>query len=374
MQLQLQNFSALVTGAAAAVQGAARQLVDLSVGSTLRAMLEASASMALWLQWLILQMLQMTRAATSVGSDLDSWMADFTVSRLPAVAAAGTVTFSRFVAVAPALVPAGTNVLTADGTQTFQVIAASTVAGYSAAQNGYVLVAGQVSIDVPVAAVVAGGLGNVQAGVVTQIAAALPGVDTVTNGLPFQGGLDAESDAAFRARFQTYLASRSRATPTAVGYAVASVQQGLQYTIEENALPSGGTQLGSFVVTVDDGTGNPPNALLTSVAAAIEPMRPIGTTFAVQPPVVSWATISMTVTVTGDAVHAVVAAAVVGAITGYVDALPIGTPLPWSRLTQQAYQASALIGNVGAVLLNGGTADLVPPASGVVKAAGVTVN
>jgi hypothetical protein len=50
MQLPLQNFSTLVSNAAAAVQGAAAQLLDLSVGSALRAVLEASASVSLWLQ------------------------------------------------------------------------------------------------------------------------------------------------------------------------------------------------------------------------------------------------------------------------------------------------------------------------------------
>ena len=67
MQLQLQTFTSLVSSAAAAVQGAASQLVDLTVGSVLRAVLEANASLALWLQWLILQVLRTTRAATSQG-------------------------------------------------------------------------------------------------------------------------------------------------------------------------------------------------------------------------------------------------------------------------------------------------------------------
>jgi uncharacterized phage protein gp47/JayE len=241
------------------------------------------------------------------------------------------------------------------------------------AQDGFVLAVGQQSLDVPVSAVVAGSLGNVQAGAIAQIAAALPGVDTVTNALPFQGGLDSESDASFRQRFQTYLASRSRATTVAVGYAIASVQQGLQYTIQENLLPNGNPLMGSFVVTIDDGSGNPPSALLTAAAAAVDLMRPVGTSFAVQPPVVTWATISMTV-VAADGAHAAAAASAVAAVTAYVNQLPIGASLAWSRLTQLAYQASAAITNVGSVLLNGGTADLIPSASGVVKTAAVTAN
>jgi hypothetical protein len=46
MQLALQNFSTLVQNMAAAVQSSAAQLIDLTIGSTLRAVLEANASLA----------------------------------------------------------------------------------------------------------------------------------------------------------------------------------------------------------------------------------------------------------------------------------------------------------------------------------------
>src|ERR1700755_177634 len=114
MQLSLQNFSTLVQNMAAAVQASANQMLDLTVGSTLRAVLEANASLGLWMQWLILLVLRTTRAATSSGADLDSWMADMTLARLSAVAATGIVTFSRFTPSFSALVPAGSLVRTAD--------------------------------------------------------------------------------------------------------------------------------------------------------------------------------------------------------------------------------------------------------------------
>src|ERR1700712_3038292 len=96
MQLPLRDFNSLVSAAAAAVQGSARVLLDLSVGSVLRAVLEANAGIALWMQWLVLLVLQATRASTSSGPDLDSWMADFSLARLPAVPAVGQVTLARF--------------------------------------------------------------------------------------------------------------------------------------------------------------------------------------------------------------------------------------------------------------------------------------
>ena len=53
MQLSLRTFDTLVQSMAAAVQASAAQLLDLTVGSTLRAVLEANASIGLWMQWLI---------------------------------------------------------------------------------------------------------------------------------------------------------------------------------------------------------------------------------------------------------------------------------------------------------------------------------
>src|SRR5262245_52314800 len=135
MQLSLRTFSTLVQSMAAAVQASAAQLLDLTAGSTLRAVLEANASIALWMQWLTLQVLRTTRAATSAGPDLDTWMADLTLTRLPAVPATGTVTFSRFAPTMPALIPAGALIRTADGTQTFAVAVDTLESTWSAASN-----------------------------------------------------------------------------------------------------------------------------------------------------------------------------------------------------------------------------------------------
>ena len=373
MQLNLRTFDAIVTSAAAAVQGAASQVLDLTAGSVLRAVLEANAGLGLWLQWLILQVLQTTRAATSNGPDLDTWVADFGLSRLAPVVAEGSVTFARFAPVAAALVPVGTVVRTADGSQSFAVAADPTNAAFAAAQNGYLLTAGTASVTVPVAASAAGSAGNVQAGTISLIAAAIPGVDTVNNAAAMAGGMDGENDAALRARFAAFLDSRARATTTAIGYAVSSVQQGLQYTIQENATQSGAAQPGCFVVTVDDGSGTPPAALLAAVGTAIEAVRPLGSLWTVVPPSVTKANVSMTITTAAGAAHASIAASVAAAVTGFVNALPVGAPLPWSRLAQVAYDASASVTNVTNVLLNGAAADLAPGAGGVVKAGGVLV-
>src|ERR1700722_20125094 len=107
MNLSLKGFTQLVEDMSAALQSSATTLVDVSIGSVLRAIFEANASVVLWLQWLILRVLQTTRASTSTGTDLDSWMADFGLNRLPAIPATGIVTFSRFAPNLAATIPAG---------------------------------------------------------------------------------------------------------------------------------------------------------------------------------------------------------------------------------------------------------------------------
>lgn len=374
MQLPLLTFSTLVENMAAAVQSAATQLLDLTVGSTLRAVLEANASIALWIQWMLLQVLQTTRAATSTGPDLDSWMADMSLTRLPATAATGVVTFSRYTPILAALIPNGASVRTADGTQTFSVTMDTTNIAWSTAQSGYVVAAGAASLDVPVSAQIAGSNGNVQAGAVVQVVTAIPGIDTVNNASAFLNGLDAESDGAFRTRFQNYMASRSRATLNAVANAIASVQQGLQYTIQENVEPGGTPQLGNFVITIDDGSGTPATSLITAVSTAVDQVRPIGSTFSVQPPTVMTAAISMTITTNNNAAVASVIAAVGAAIQSYVNTLAVGAPLYMTRLSQVAYAASSAVANVSQLTLNGGTADLSPGTAGVIKSGTISVN
>lgn len=373
MQLSLQNFTAMVEQMAAAVQGAATQTLDLAVGSVLRAVLEANASLGLWLQWLIVETLQATRLATSSGPDCDSFGADFGFTRLPATPASGFVSFGRFAPVLSAFVPVGAVAMTSDGSQSFAVTADATNPAYSASLGGYALAAGIAAIDLPVTASVAGAAGNVLAGAIGLLASAIPGIDTVSNAAPLTGGLDAESDTAFKARFGNYLASLSRATVGAIEEAVAGVQQGLSVSISENIDQTGAASPGNFIVTVDNGTGAPPASLLATVQQAVDAVRPVGTRFAVQGPVVTTANVSLTLTLVQNAISQTVIGAVTNAIGAYIASLPVGAPLPHSKLVQIAYDASSAVVNVTDTLLNGSAADLVPPLFGVVRAGTISV-
>lgn len=374
MKLSLQNFSSLVQGMAAAAQSASRTSLDLTVGSAFRAILEANASIGLWMQWLILQVLQMTRAASSTGEDLDSWMADFSLHRLAPTVATGTARFSRLTPTLAAFVPQGAEVRTSDSAQRFLVTPDPANTYWNAQQDGYVIPAGTAWADLPVAAQLAGTAGNVQAGTVTMLATALPGIDSVTNLVPFMNGMDPESDFALRARFQAYLSSRSRATRTAVGYAVTSLQQNLTYAIEENIDVSGNARLGNFVVTIDDGSGSPSQQLLSAAYMAIDAVRPLATTFSVRSPAITRVTVSLALGLANGVDRNAAIAKLVSSVTGFINALPIGAPLPITRIAQLAYDVDSGVMKVSRILLNGSTEDIVPPAAGIVKSAEIVVN
>jgi uncharacterized phage protein gp47/JayE len=373
MALSTQDFPTIVRNSVTAIQGAARGLVDLTTGSILRSVVEANATVVLWLQGLILQLLATTRAATSNLSDLDTFMLDFGVTRLGAVTASGQVTFSRFTAAAQAVVPVGATVLTADGTQSYTVALDTLNAAYSAGLGGYVLGAGTASISVPVTAVAAGSAANAVIGQVSLINQPISGVDTVTNAAAFINGVDPESDTALRTRFVAYIASLSKATKTAVGNAITSLKQGITYSLTENLTYGGVAQMGYFYVVVDDGTGTPPGSLLSTVSNAIDAVRPVTSTFGVFAPVVVTANVAMTITTAADYDHTATAALVATAIRNYINALTLGQALTFSRLTQISYDASAGITNVTGVTLNGGAADLAATAQQVVKAGTVGI-
>lgn len=351
MQLQLQDFPTLVRNQAAAVASSCRTLMDVSVGSVLRAVLEANASVALWMQWLIMEVLSTTRAATSRGVDLDSWVQDFGLSRLGAVPATGAARFSRATAGFAAVVPLGALIRTgvAADAQAFVVTANPASAGWNGA--GYAVDANSIDISVPIRAVKTGRAGNVQAGVLRLLSTAIPGIDAVINDFPASGGLDAETDAALRVRFGGFLDSRTRATVQAIEFAIQSVQQGLQFVIAERVDTVGAVRPGYFTVVIDDGSGVPSDALIGRVGAAVEAFRPVGGSYAViRPRLVQ---VDVLLRVVGPT------AAVQSAISSFIAQRGIGEGLVISRIVQVAHDASPDVVRVSEVSINGSMSDLV---------------
>lgn len=369
MALNTKTFTVLVQDQVAAIQGAARTLVDLTVGSILRALTESVALVVLWIQSLILQLLAATRAATASGSDLDTWMADYGLTRLPALAATGSVTFSRFTPTLQAVVPIGAIAQTGDGTQQFKVQLDTTNTAYSASQGGYVLAAGTASVTVPVTASVAGSGANVSVGQINTIAQAMPGVDTVSNASAFTNGADAETDAAFRARFALYISGLREGIKSSVQSAIANLQAGVQYTLVENQTLAGLTQYGYFYVVINPYT----TTLQQQVYGAVDAVRPLGSTFGVFSATQVTVNVGMTVTAKSGYTHSQVAAAVTTAVQNFIAGLGLGVPLYWSQLYAVAYSVAG-VQEVTGLTANSGTADISATAQQVLVCGTVTVS
>lgn len=372
MALQTYTFNQIVSGIATATQAAASSLLDFGIGSILRALAQAVAGQLLWLQAIVLQVLTLTRASTSVGTDLDSWCADFGFTRLPARAATGQVTFSRFTATQQAVVPVGATVQTADGSQTFSVTVDTTNSAYNAGLGGYVILANTASVNVPVQAAAGGSGGNVQAGTITVITSSISGVDTVTNAAAFLNGEDAEPDADFRSRFVLFLASLSKATKTAIGSAILGVQQGLNYTITENENYNGTANQGYFYVVVDGGDGQASEDLLNNVNAAIDAVRPFTSNFGVFAPAIVEADVEMTVTSAPGYNQPTVVGNVGVVLTNFLNSLRLGVSVPYTQIASVAYGVPG-VQNVTDVEINGGTADLAANQKERIVAGAITI-
>jgi len=368
------SFTQLVTDFATSVQARSTALADFTVGSVLRALSETAASVVVWLEGLILLLLATTRAATSNGPDLDTWMADFDFYRLNAAFAGGLVSFARFTPTMQAVVPINALVQTTDGSLRYVVVIDTTNSAYSAPLGGYVIPAGTASLNVPVTALVAGAAGNAVANSITVLAQAVQYIDTVTNPSAFTSGADAETDPAFRTRFVAYIASLSRATKAAILSAVLSLKVGASASLVENADYNGTYHPGFFYAVADDGSGTPGSTFLASAANAIDAVRPFTVGFAVFSPVVVTANVAMAAAIAAGYDPVATKSLIQTNVLAYIASLTLGQTLTYTRLAQVAYDASPGVTNITGLTLNGGTADIAATAKQRVLGGTVTVS
>jgi uncharacterized phage protein gp47/JayE len=350
--LPTRSFSAIVQSIAAGVQGRASSLLNFAIGSTLRAVAEGFAAVALWLQTLILQLLLTTRAATSTGADLDTFVGDFGVTRLGAQAASGQVTYSRLSAsTSTPFIPVGATINTADGTQTFAVSIDPANAAYSASLGGYTMPSMTTALTVPVVASVAGSGGNIAANSLTTSTTPITGIDLVTNSAGFTNGADAESDPALRVRFQAFILGLARGDHYVLAYAIKSLAVNVEYSLVENYTYGGVYQPGFYYVVCDDGSGTPSAAFVNSVSAAVQSVRPLTAQAAVFATVPVSANVSMTLTTGAGYAHADVVALVAASIGSGLASLTQGAGLQYGELYNWAFSVAGVTG-VNSVLLN----------------------
>lgn len=175
---------------------AAEPNLDTSIGTPIRKILDVVAEVAAESATDKHLLTYQYDIDSKVGGDLDDFVALFGFSRIRAQRAQGTVTFSR---------PDGANasnqaVVIPPGAQ---VVALTNPIVYVATSVSAVLDPGVLTVDVPVIAVTAGPQGNVGAGLLSTLAASIPGITAANNSQPMTGGTAQESDEQLRARFRT---------------------------------------------------------------------------------------------------------------------------------------------------------------------------
>lgn len=374
MPLAIKTYEQFVQDEVAAIQAALPGFFRFPVGSIVRAIVDAHAGTALWEESLVQFVLARTRLSTSTGQDADTFVEDFGLKRLPAVASSGNVTFSSYTPTQQRIIPVtGTTVTTQDGKVSYGLVVDTANPNYNAGLNAYVMAPNVASITVPVKALVAGVIGNVTANTITVINSPIPGVDIVTNPQPFTNGKEKQTDNQLRAYFVQYINSRSEATKAALAFAIQSLGENVKFSLTENVnYSTGDPELGTFYAVVDDGSGAPPSPFLQQVEAAMELVR--GFTIISQGayapneiPVSVSATITIPVAYSSSSpdANSALQADIITALETYIDLVPFGETIYYARLIQIIYNVIAADAptyiadtNVSNVLLNGLTADL----------------
>ncbi|MCE5387795.1 MAG: baseplate J/gp47 family protein [Acidithiobacillus sp.] len=343
---------------------------QLDPGDPLLAIFQSFSSQAVFLENIAVQLAALTRAQTSTGANLDTWMAQFNFTRLPAVAATGPVVLSvNSPHASDVNIPLTTIIQTVGGAIQYQLVADNTQPAYVSGTQTYVLPAGATSITATAQATVAGSAYNVQANQLIQFAVQPPGIDNVTNPNAILNGVNAETDNAFRARFILYLQGLRQATLPAVEAAVESVQSDLQYVIVPNQQLNGQTQYGYFYVTIWPYTSE----LQAAVYAAVSQVIALGVQFNVYSSEEITVNISVTIETAAGYTPSVVASAVQTALEDYVAGLQLGETLYWSYLYDVIYGVPGVL-NALNLLLNGGTSDVVATAQQIIQPDVITVN
>jgi Baseplate J-like protein len=375
--LPTQSFATIVQNTIAGIQGRSSALINFSIGSVLRAIVEGFAGLFLWFQSLVLQLLMAMRLSTSQGLDVDTFTADFMPviggsqtavlpggsPRLGAQASTGMVTFSRFTAgPSSRFIPVGpvggglttntdTFLKTSDGTQQFVVTPNPANPNYSATLGGYTLASSVASITVSVQDTTPGSAGNVAPGAISVITSALTGIDTVVNIAAFTNGTDQESDGALKSRFAAYILGLSRGDLFGTTAAIEGAEPDIQFKVVENYSLTGAWTPQSYLIIADDGSGNPSPTFLTAVTNAANSVRPLGVQCVVSGPTIIAAIPAMQIVSATGYAHAAVVAAVAAAVASGISSLGLGVDLPYTQVAAMAYAVPGVL-KVTALTLN----------------------
>lgn len=321
--------------------------INLQSGSPIVATADAVAGNAIFLQYQAQQTTFFARLQTCTGPDVDSFCMQFDFPRDGAQFASGQVTLSiPQNAVTQLTIPIGSIIQTQGANIQYQLVADTNLGSYSPSLQAYVLPSGQSSILASVQALVAGSASNVQVSQLTTFGSSSYGFTTVTNLAPIVNGADQESDDAYKARFELYIQSLSKATLYAILAACETTFPDFTYTVLNNTTPSGVHTPGWFTVIANNPGETVTSPQLAVLTVAVQAVRAFTIEASVIAAIPVTPQIQLNIAVVPNTVVSDVQTAVQTAIIGYVNNLATGQKLYLSDLVDVAINTSSLITSV----------------------------
>lgn len=205
---------------------------------------------------------------TATGTQLDLHGAQRGILRKPATKATGVVSFSRYLPLSFDLViPQGTICATSG----------EPVVEYETVEE-VVLVSGELTVEAPVQAVVAGASGNAAAGYVTTLISVPTGINYASNESAITGGADQESDEEYRKRVLEGYALSANGTNADYYKQIALQQEGVTMV---QAVPRA-SGAGTVTVYLWGENAAPSSGVITAVKEVLDRQREVGVTVKVQ--------------------------------------------------------------------------------------------
>lgn len=207
-------------------------VTDFTVGSVMRALAQTVVFFVSFLQLQIKIAYESFRVATAKGSDLDTRIADWQMTRGQAAAAQGVIKFmANAAAEADFIIPAGTIVSTEEDVYGLTI-------DYSL-DSDLIFPSGATSVTGEITCVETGRIGNVASGKITNITSPIAGVDSITNPEPTSSGAEDETDEQLRKRLPLRIIGLQTGNESAILNAAYSVP-GVTYAKVLNNSPTNG--------------------------------------------------------------------------------------------------------------------------------------
>ena len=180
MALPTLTYNQFLANITAALAG--EEITNLRVGSTAYAFAQSMAASNISLQQLMVHVANITRLASSYGTDVDTFVADFGLTRLPAVLTSGTVFATRAITGATLIVPVGAVAQTTINQIQLQLVADSNQPNYNVADNAYVYGVNDGTITMTMQAIT-NPIAHlaISANTLTQIVSGFVGINSITN-------------------------------------------------------------------------------------------------------------------------------------------------------------------------------------------------